>query len=188
MNKIESLISQYCPDGVEYKTFGEIGTFVRGNGLQKKDFTSSGVGCIHYGQIHTLYNLFVNSTVSYTSIEIANKLRKAESGDLIFATTSENVQDVCKVIGWFGKDGIGVSGDCYIFKHHQYSKFLIYYLQGSEFYNFKLKYATGTKVIRVSGANLSKFPIPIPPLPIQQEIVNILDKFTQLEAVQVFVS
>lgn len=27
----------------------------------------------------------------------------------------------------------------------------------------------------------SKFPIPIPPLPIQQEIVSILDKFTQLE-------
>ena len=28
----------------------------------------------------------------------------------------------------------------------------------------------------------SKFQIPIPPLPIQQEMVNILDKFTSLEA------
>src|SRR5690606_16793029 len=27
-----------------------IGKFTRGSGLQKKDFTESGVGCIHYGQ------------------------------------------------------------------------------------------------------------------------------------------
>ncbi len=39
---------------VEWKTLGEIGEFIRGNGLQKKDFTESGVGCIHYGQIYTV--------------------------------------------------------------------------------------------------------------------------------------
>lgn len=38
---------------VEWKTLGEVGEFVRGNGLQKSDFAESGVGCIHYGQIYT---------------------------------------------------------------------------------------------------------------------------------------
>ena len=33
---------------VEWKKMSEVGTFIRGNGLQKKDFTESGVGCIHY--------------------------------------------------------------------------------------------------------------------------------------------
>ena len=34
-------------------SLGEVGTFTRGSGLQKKDFTPTGVGCIHYGQIYT---------------------------------------------------------------------------------------------------------------------------------------
>ena len=51
MSKLEELINELCPDGVEYKALGEIGTMIRGNGLQKKDFTATGVGCIHYGQI-----------------------------------------------------------------------------------------------------------------------------------------
>ena len=28
---------------------------MRGSGIQKSDFTETGVGCIHYGQIHTHY-------------------------------------------------------------------------------------------------------------------------------------
>lgn len=53
MSRLQELIQRLCPDGVEYKPLGEVGTFTRGNGLQKKDFTESGVGCIHYGQIYT---------------------------------------------------------------------------------------------------------------------------------------
>ncbi|MEK7621015.1 MAG: restriction endonuclease subunit S, partial [Patescibacteria group bacterium] len=44
--------------GVRWTTLGEVGMFIRGNGLQKKDFTESGVGCIHYGQIFTHYGTF----------------------------------------------------------------------------------------------------------------------------------
>ena len=58
MSRIEEMIRELCPNGVEYKPLGEIGSFVRGNGLQKKDFTDEGIGCIHYGQIYTYYNLF----------------------------------------------------------------------------------------------------------------------------------
>ena len=38
MSKLEELIQQLCPNGVEWKPMGEVGVFVRGNGLQKKDF------------------------------------------------------------------------------------------------------------------------------------------------------
>ena len=34
----------------------------------------------------------------------------------------------------------------------------------------------------MSAARINKIVIPVPPLAIQNEIVNILDKFTQLEA------
>ena len=53
MSKLEKLIAELCPDGVEYKTLGEIASISRGGNFQKKDFCDIGVPCIHYGQIYT---------------------------------------------------------------------------------------------------------------------------------------
>ena len=52
MNFLEKLLDGVA---VKWKSLGEIGEFVRGSGLQKSDFTDSGIGCIHYGQIYTFY-------------------------------------------------------------------------------------------------------------------------------------
>ncbi|MDD2197348.1 MAG: restriction endonuclease subunit S [Bacteroidales bacterium] len=165
---------------VEWKTLGEVGTFVRGNGLQKKDFTESGVGCIHYGQIYTYYGTFTDKTKSFVSEELSKKLRKAQKGDLIIATTSENIEDVCKTVVWLGEEEICISGETYIFKHNQNPKYLAYFLQTQMFFNFKIQNVTGTKVIRVHGDKLRTFKIPLPPLSEQERIVAILDKFDAL--------
>jgi len=182
MSKIDHLIQQLCPNGVEWKTMGEIGNFIRGNGLQKKDFTDSGVGCIHYGQIYTYYGTFAYETKSFVSTETAKKLHKVDSGDLIITNTSENISDVCKTVAWLGKDQIVTGGHATIFKHNENPKYLAYYTQSTSFYDEKVKYAHGTKVIEVSVRHLSTIPIPVPPLVIQEEIVRILDTFTKLEA------
>jgi Restriction endonuclease S subunits len=64
-------------EDVEYKTLGEVGEFVRGNGLPKSDFTESGVGCIHYGQIYTYYGTFTDKTKSFVSPETAKNYKKS---------------------------------------------------------------------------------------------------------------
>ena len=64
-------------ENVERRALGEIGTFIRGNGLQKKDFTESGIPCIHYGQIYTYYGTYAYKTKSFVSEYTANKCRKA---------------------------------------------------------------------------------------------------------------
>ena len=74
MSHLQQLLAELCPDGVEWKTFADIGTLIRGNGLQKSDFTESGVGCIHYGQIYTRFGLFTDKTLSFVSHELAAKL------------------------------------------------------------------------------------------------------------------
>ena len=159
---------------------GEIGTFIRGNGLQKKDFRDSGVGCIHYGQIYTHYGTFATETKSFVSPELAKKLRRAKYGDLIIATTSENVEDVGKAVAWLGKDEIAISGDSYIFSHNENPKYIAYQLQTERFVSFKKMNVSGTKVTRIHGDNLGKFVIPIPPLELQEKIVAILDRFETL--------
>lgn len=168
-------------DNVEWKSLGEVGELIRGNGLQKKDFTESGVPAIHYGQIYTFYGTFANKTKSFVSPELAKKLKKAQYGDVLIAGTSENIDDVLKPLGWFGGE-IVFSGDMFAFRPNEKinTKYLTYILQTTAFAKYKEKYAQGTKVIRVSSNNFLKYLIPIPPLETQTQIVEILDKFETL--------
>ena len=65
MTKLDRLIEELCPNGVEYKALAEFATITRGGNFQKKDFIEDGVPCIHYGQIYTRYGLFANETLTY---------------------------------------------------------------------------------------------------------------------------
>ncbi len=164
----------------EWKTLGEVGEFVRGGGLQKKDFTEIGVGCIHYGQIYTHYGTSANTTKSFVSEEFAKKARKAKYGNLIIATTSENDEDVCKAVVWLGNEEIAISSDACFYSHSMNPKYVAYFFQTEQFQKQKGPYITGTKVRRVNADNLAKIKIPIPPLSEQERIVAILDKFDTL--------
>ena len=87
MSKVDELIQELCPDGVKRVALGEVGTFVRGNGLQKSELQTEGFPAIHYGQIHTVYNHAANETKSFVSEEKFEKLKKAAPGDIVLATT-----------------------------------------------------------------------------------------------------
>ena len=180
MTKLEQLIKQLCPDGVEYKTLGDIATISRGGSFQKKDFVEEGVPCIHYGQIYTKYGLFTNETFTYISDQVAKKQKYAQPNDIVMAVTSENIEDVCKCVAWLGNTSVAVSGHSAIIHHNQNTKYLAYYFHSSMFFTQKRKLAQGTKVIEVSPNKLNKITIPLPPLEVQAEIVRILDKFTEL--------
>ena len=180
MTKLDELIQEYCPDGVEYKRLGDIATISRGGSFQKKDYTENGIPCIHYGQIYMNYGLFAEKTLSYISEKTAQKQRFAESGDIIMAVTSENIDDVCKCMAWLGKEKVAVSGHTAIIRHSINPKYLVYWLHSSAFYQQKAKIAHGTKVIEVAPVKLADVILPVPPLPVQREIVRILDNFTEL--------
>ncbi len=167
-------------DEVEWKTLGDIGTIIRGNGLQKSDFSENGIRCIHYGQIYTYYGMIAKDTKSFVAPEVAKKLKKVSTGDIIIAITSENVEDVCKCAVWLGKEDIVTGGHTAIFKHNQNAKYIAYYLQTEAFFEQKRRIAHGTKVIEVSPKKLEKIKIPVPPLSEQERIVSILDKFDAL--------
>ena len=182
MSRIDDLIRQHCPNGVEYRALGELGQLVRGNGMPKSDFVESGVGCIHYGQIYTVYGAWATETISFVPPEKAARLAPVAPGDLIITNTSENLDDVCKAVAWLGSSTIVTGGHATVFKHGQDPKFVSYYLQTPQFFEEKRRLATGTKVIDVSAKSLAKIRIPVPPLEVQREIVRVLDLFQSLEA------
>ena len=182
MNKLDALIAELCPQGVERKRLGDIGVVVRGNGLQKKDFTESGVGCIHYGQIYTYYGTCAYKTKSFVSHELAEKLQKVNKGDLVIAVTSENVEDVGKCVVWLGDEQIVTGAHAAIFRHNQDPKYVAYWFQTNDFFTQKKRIAKGTKVIDLTPQKLEEVTMPVPPLPVQREIVRILDNFAELTA------
>ena len=161
-------------------TLGEIGEFTRGNGLQKKDFLDNGNPVIHYGQIYTKYGFYAEKVISYVSDKIFSKLKKAKKNDILIATTSENMEDVGKCVVWLGEEEIGFSGDMYSYRTNQNAKYIAYYFQTNEFQKIKERKVTGTKLSRIHGEDMSKIPIYLPSLDIQNKVVKILDKFQEM--------
>ncbi len=166
-----------------------MGKLVRGNGLQKKDFTETGVPAIHYGQIYTFYGLYTTKTRSFVSPELALTLKKVNNGDVIITNTSENLEDVGKCLVYLGEQPAVTGGHATIFKPGRLinSKYFAYFTQIDDFTKSKRKYAKGTKVVDVSANDLSKIKIPIPypdnpekSLAVQAKIAAILDKFDVL--------
>ena len=182
MSKLDELIKELCPNGVEYKTLGEFATVIRGGNFQKKDFVENGKPCIHYGQMYTHFKNTTDKTLTFVSEEVFNKSKQAQPNDIVMAVTSENVDDVCSCVAWLGKENIAISGHTAIIHHNQNPSYMSYYFHSEHFYKQKVKLAHGTKVIEVTPDKLLNLEIPVPPLPVQEEIVRILDTFTSLTA------
>ena len=96
------------------------------------------------------------------------------------AVTSENIEDVCKCVAWFGEEDAAVSGHSAIIRHNQNAKYLVYYFHSSMFFLQKRKLAHGTKVIEITPSDLLNVTIPVQPLEVQNQIVQILDRFDAL--------
>ncbi len=96
MTELDRLIVKLCPDGVPMVPLGEFAELVRGNGLQKKDFTEQGVRCIHYGQIYTYYGAFTYTTKSFVSPDLAITLKQVSPGDIIITNFACKFVNPCK--------------------------------------------------------------------------------------------
>lgn len=158
----------------------DIATITRGGNFQKKDFTEAGVPCIHYGQIYTRFGISATEALQCVNAEVAQKSKKAVSGDIVMAVTSENVEDVCKCVAWLGDTEAAISGHTAIIHHEQNPKYLSYYFHTTDFFMQKKKLAHGTKVIEVTPDKLNSIIVPLPAIEEQNRIVAILDRFDAL--------
>ena len=162
-------------EGWTYKTFGEVGSFLRGKSIQKADFVEKGLPCIHYGQIHTKFGVSVDKHITEIPLDLYNKSIIASHGDVIIAITSEDLEGSCKSTAWLGNYDIAVSSHAAVYKHNQNPKFIAYYLRSNTFYCEKQKYARGFKVMEIKPTDIEKIPIPVPPISEQERIVSELD-------------
>lgn len=181
MSKLDKLIKELCPDGVEYKRLGEIGTsFYRGSGIKRDDITPDGIPCVRYGEIYTTYHVAFSRCISHTQNQNLAKSKFFSHGDILFAITGESVADIAKSCAYLGNEDCLAGGDILVMKHEQNPKYIAYALETNDARKQKSKGKIKSKVVHASVQSIKDIVIPVPPLEVQSEIVKILDNFTEL--------
>ena len=183
MSKLEDLIQELCPKGVEYKTIDEIAIDVfRGSGIKRDEVTDEGIPCVRYGEIYTTYGIWFDQCVSHTVLDNVKSPKYFEYGDILFVITGESVEDICKSTVYVGNEKCLAGGDTVVLKHNQNPKYLSYALSTTDARKQKSSGKVKSKVVHSSVPAIKQISIPVPPLSIQEEIVRILDNFTELIA------
>lgn len=180
MTKIEQLLVELCPNGVEQKALGEICQIVRGASPRpiKSYITSkeNGVPWIKIGDVSTGAK-YVTSTEEYITEEGAQKSRKVYKGDFILSNSmSFGRPYILQIDGCIHDGWLSISG----FQELLSPDFLYYILSSSLIQREMAKKASFGGAVQNLNADIVRgIAIPIPPLPIQEEIVRILDELTE---------
>jgi type I restriction enzyme S subunit len=153
--------------------------FADGDWIESKDQSTGGVRLIQTGNIGEGVFKDRGEKARYVSEATFKRLRCTEiyEGDCLISRLPDPVGRSC-IIPDTGERMI-TAVDCTIvrFDHKQIiPKFFIYYSQSQDYLNAVDAETTGTTRKRISRSNLGQVPIPIPSVPEQQRIVDILDE------------
>ena len=165
MNKVEELIRQLCPEGVEYKRLDEIFTISRGRVISKEYLSqNSGKYPVYSSQTANNGQIGKIATYDYNGEYLTWTTDGANAGTIFYRNEQFSITNVC---GLLKANTINVV-----------PKFAYYVLSVV----MKSYVSSGMGNPKLMSNVVAKIQIPIPQLPVQQEIVTILDTFTQLEA------
>ncbi len=146
---------------VEWKTLGEVCDLQRGTSITAKNLIEGGIPVIAGGQkpayFHSEFNREGKSIVIAGSGAYAGFVSYWEIPIFVSDAFSVKPQNEDELL----------------------CKYVFYFLKSKKDDLYGMKKGGG--VPHVYARDVTKIPIPIPPLPVQQEIVKILDRFTELE-------
>lgn len=182
MNKIEELIHELCPVGVIFKEIGEVAKILNGYAFKSSKYVKSGIRVIRISDVQK--GKVSDKDLKFYPIEFNNKIKNylLKTNDLVMSLTG-NVGRVAMLSENHLPAGLNQRVACIRTNNKLIlTRFLFHYFDQNTFEIDAMANASGGGQKNMSTTWLAKYKIPIPPLTIQQEIVNILDKFTSLEA------
>lgn len=187
-SKLDELIQELCPDGVPHKALGELGKFFGGlTGKSKDDFTDGNAKFITYKNVYANPALQID-VEDRVKIADGEKQRTLQYGDVVFTGSSETPDEcgISSVVTVKTEEKLYLNSFCFFFRFDDLSimlpDFAKHLFRSSELRYQIGKTASGVTRYNVSKKLMEKVNIPVPPLPVQSEIVRILDNFTELTA------
>lgn len=162
MSKLERLIQQYCPDGVEYVRLGDILSVNRGKRLTKTQLSDDGKYYVYHGSKDTPLGRYSQFNVKGNTTIVVN-------------TGGIGGVKYCDDDFWCSDGSFWIGHSALL-----NDKYVYYFLSPKESYFASQKRVGGVPTI--DRSTVENVEIPVPPLPVQEEIVRILDTFTELQA------
>jgi len=176
MSKLEQLINELCPDGVEYKTLGEICHY------SKERIDAEEIDENNYVGVDNLLPEKRGKTNS-NYVPTEGRFTQFDNGDVLIG----NIRPYLRKI-WRATHIGGTNGDVLVVRINENhvgdlaSEYLYYVLSSELFFQYDIQNSKGAKMPRGSKDAIMKYNFPLPPLAVQGEIVRILDNFTELTA------
>ncbi|MBR0226256.1 MAG: restriction endonuclease subunit S, partial [Thermoguttaceae bacterium] len=162
MSKLDDLIKELCPEGVEHVELGNVCTINKGVQFNKKDMNETGTYPVVNGGINPSgYIERFNQEENTITISQGG----ASAGYVNWLSTKF----------WAG-------AHCYVVKPCDgvLNRYLYHFIKSKEITLQNCQYGAGIPALAKS--TIAQLLIPVPPLPVQAEIVRILDNFTALTA------
>lgn len=175
MSKLERLIEELCPDGVEYKKLEQIITFQNGKG-HEKDVNDTGEFII----VNAKFISTDGKVKKYCSRQICPVFKE----DILMVMSdlpNGKALAKCFIVGINDKYSLNQRIGRLTVKEKEIInyKFLYYILNRNK---QLLRHDNKVDQTNLKKSDILNILIPVPPLPVQEEIVRILDSFTELKA------
>jgi len=173
---------------VEWKKLGEVATFYGGlTGKSKEDFNEGNAYYISYK------NIYENIAVDATCLERVNvgegeRQHTVEYGDVLITGSSENLEEagMSSSVTFESETNIYLNSFSFGIRFNEgielSPEFTKYLFRTNMMRKQIMSTAQGVTRFNVSKKRFATIEIPLPPLSVQSRIVEILDKFTSLEA------
>ena len=162
MTKLEQLIEELCPNGVEYVSLGTVCTIAKGVQFNKADMNDVGTYPVINGGINPSGYI-----EQYNQDE--NTITISQGG------ASAGYVNWLEAKFWAG-------AHCYVLKPkaNVLNRYAYHFVKSQERKLQECQYGAGIPAL--AKGTVESLSIPVPPLPVQSEIVRILDNFTELTA------
>ena len=163
MSKLEELIQQYCPDGVNFRPLGEVCSSIRTGKLNANEKDEDGL----YPFFTCDAEPYRINTYAFDCEAILITGNGSQVGHINYYKGKFNAYQRTYVLSSF-IETVDVFFVLHYFRAYLKEYILVNSKKGSVPY--------------ITLPMLQNFLIPIPPLPVQEEIVRVLDTFTELQA------
>lgn len=178
MSKIERLIEELCPDGVEFYKISDIAdTYIGLVTCMTKNYRENGVLMINNSNIKEGYFEFKKKIYLDSYFADKNEHKKNKIGDILTVHTGD--VGTSAIINESLDGCIGFATITTRIKDKRINNKFVCALLNSKICKNQIKKMTKGDRNNLNLKDYNKLLIPVPPLPIQEEIVRILDSFTE---------
>ncbi len=161
--------------GWEKNKLGQLGSFMKGSAIGKKDLSENGEPCILYGELYTKYGEIVKKVVSKTD-QGNKKLLRSKYGDVLVPASGETADDISTTTCVL-EDNVVIGGDINLFRGKTANGVYISYALNHKRKNEIARLAQGASIVHIYSEQLKNIEIPIPSLPEQTKIADFLTLF-----------